>query len=68
VVVACDPAELTPETVIGWCRSRLAAHKVPRTVALVERIPRTSRGKIDREALLASNRPLPDDAFRSRVG
>ncbi len=68
VVVACDRDALSSEAVIGWCRNHLAEHKVPRSVALVERIPRTSRGKIDREALLASSRPVPDDALRFRAG
>lgn len=68
VVVACDREALSPDAVIGWCRDHLAEHKVPRSVALVERIPRTSRGKVDREALLASSRPLPDDALRFRAG
>ncbi len=68
VVVACAARALDSEAVIGWCRSRLAEHKVPRSVTLVERIPRTSRGKVDREALLASRRPDPDDALRFRAG
>ncbi len=68
VVVACLPETLTAEAVIGWCRGRLAAHKVPRTVSLVERIPRTSRGKVDREALLVSSRVPSDDALRFRAG
>jgi acyl-coenzyme A synthetase/AMP-(fatty) acid ligase len=29
------------------CRTRLSPHKVPRQVLLVERIPRTARGKVD---------------------
>ena len=32
--------------------SRLSAHKLPRTIHLVEVIPRTSRGKLDRAELL----------------
>ncbi len=39
--------------VVAWCRHRLADHKVPRSVVFVDAIPRTSRGKIDRSALLA---------------
>ncbi|MCZ7651848.1 MAG: hypothetical protein M5U13_12090 [Thermoanaerobaculia bacterium] len=37
----------------GFCRGRLADHKVPRAVALVAELPRTPRGKLDRSALLA---------------
>ncbi len=52
-VIACRPEELSPEQVLRWCRGHLAAHKVPRSVILVPALPRTSRGKIDRPALLA---------------
>ncbi len=50
-VVACSPAAVTPERVVSWCREKLAPHKVPRSVLLVEAIPRNDRGKIDRDAL-----------------
>jgi acyl-CoA synthetase (AMP-forming)/AMP-acid ligase II len=52
-VVACRPGSLTAGEVIAWCRSRLSAHKVPRSVILIEALPRNSRGKLDRAALLA---------------
>jgi long-chain acyl-CoA synthetase len=52
-VVACRPGRLTAEEVVAWCRSHLSAHKVPRGVLLVEALPRTSRGKLDRPALRA---------------
>lgn len=51
VVVAGEPGRVSQSAVLGWCRGRLAEHKVPRSVVLVERIPRTPRGKVDREAL-----------------
>jgi acyl-CoA synthetase (AMP-forming)/AMP-acid ligase II len=38
--------------VVAWCRLRLADHKVPRSIVIVDAIPRTPRGKIDRPALL----------------
>jgi acyl-CoA synthetase (AMP-forming)/AMP-acid ligase II len=44
---------LTREEVLAWCRERLAAHKIPRSLILLPEIPRTARGKLDREALLA---------------
>lgn len=53
VVVACQAGSLSSSQVLAWCRDRLAEHKVPRSVVLVEEIPRTSRGKVDREAVLA---------------
>lgn len=51
-VVACRPGGLTAGDVVDWCRTHLSAHKVPRSVILVEALPRTSRGKLDRPALL----------------
>lgn len=51
VVVAGEPARLSHAAVVEWCRFRLADHKVPRSVILVDEIPRTARGKIDRQAL-----------------
>lgn len=50
-VVACPPGALDYVTVRRWCADRLAAHKVPRSVAIVDHIPRTDRGKIDRVAV-----------------
>ncbi|HEV7507473.1 MAG TPA: class I adenylate-forming enzyme family protein [Thermoanaerobaculia bacterium] len=52
-VVACRPGHLTAEDVVAWCRSHLSAHKVPRSVILVETLPRNARGKLDRSALVA---------------
>jgi len=51
-VVACRPGGLTRQQVLVFCRARLAEHKVPRSVRLVGELPRTDRGKIDRQALL----------------
>ncbi len=52
-VIACRPGRLTSDQVLNWCRDRLAAHKVPRSLILVPQIPRTARGKLDRQALCA---------------
>jgi acyl-CoA synthetase (AMP-forming)/AMP-acid ligase II len=52
-VVACRPGRLTAEDVVAWCRSHLSSHKVPRSVILVDVLPRNTRGKLDRSALLA---------------
>lgn len=51
-VVACQPGRLTAEEVVAWCRSHLSSHKVPRSVILVDVLPRNTRGKLDRSALL----------------
>lgn len=52
-VVACRPGGLTAEEVVAWCRSHLSSHKVPRSVILVDSLPRNARGKLDRSALVA---------------
>jgi long-chain acyl-CoA synthetase len=52
-VVACRPGRLTAEAVVAWCRSHLSAHKVPRSIILVDALPRNARGKLDRSALVA---------------
>ena len=51
-VVACQPGRLSAEEVAAWCRCHLSAHKVPRSIILVETLPRNDRGKLDRPALL----------------
>lgn len=50
-VVACPSGGVTVDAVRAWCRERLADHKVPRGVRIVERLPRTARGKLDRAAI-----------------
>ncbi len=65
-VVACRSGGLRAEDVISWCRRRLSGYKIPRSVVMVREVPRTSRGKVDREALLRLGtetrlRGAPDD-------
>jgi len=62
-VVACPPGRLTTGEVVAWCRSHLSAHKVPRSVILVEALPRNARGKLDRAVLRA-----PDLAANAEAG
>ncbi|MGD0194124.1 MAG: benzoate-CoA ligase family protein [Candidatus Dormibacteria bacterium] len=50
-VVLKPDATATPDTLREFVRGRLAPHKVPREVVLVEALPRTGSGKIDRTAL-----------------
>jgi len=40
-------ANATPDELIAWCRSHLAAYKCPRFVVFAE-IPKTSTGKIQK--------------------
>ena len=51
-VVATSSGDLNYASIAAWCRERLAQHKVPRSIILVDDIPRTARGKIDRLALV----------------
>jgi acyl-CoA synthetase (AMP-forming)/AMP-acid ligase II len=50
--VACRPGAASPASIQLWCRRHLANHKVPRSIVLLDEIPRTDRGKLDRAALL----------------
>jgi HIP---CoA ligase len=34
------------EEVIGWCREHMANYKVPRSVAIVDALPRNASGKV----------------------
>jgi acyl-CoA synthetase (AMP-forming)/AMP-acid ligase II len=51
-VIACAPGSIHFPEVLAWCSSRLVSHKIPRSIAFVEQLPRTSRGKLDRAALM----------------
>jgi long-chain acyl-CoA synthetase len=44
-------AEITPEELVAFARERLAAHKYPRQVEIVDELPKTASGKILRRAL-----------------
>jgi long-chain acyl-CoA synthetase len=52
-VVACLVASsvVTAFAVRRFCSTRLAPHKIPRTILFLDGIPRTMRGKIDRHAI-----------------
>jgi long-chain acyl-CoA synthetase len=52
VVIACRSRRLTYWDVQNHCRQHLAEHKLPRAIVFVDEIPRTSRGKPDRSALV----------------
>jgi acyl-CoA synthetase (AMP-forming)/AMP-acid ligase II len=51
--VVAGPPGLTLAAVRQHCARRLAAYKIPRIVVFVDRLPLTSRGKIDSRALNA---------------
>jgi acyl-CoA synthetase (AMP-forming)/AMP-acid ligase II len=45
-VVPAPDCEVTPESVIAWCRENMANYKVPRRVAVVSELPTTPSGKV----------------------
>jgi acyl-CoA synthetase (AMP-forming)/AMP-acid ligase II len=52
VVIACPARRVAYADVLAHCRTHLPDHKVPRSIIVVSELPRTSRGKVDRTALL----------------
>jgi bile acid-coenzyme A ligase len=44
----------TPDEVVAYAKSRLAAYKVPKTVELVDEIPRSAATKVNRGQLIAA--------------
>lgn len=52
VVIACPVRRVAYADVLAHCRTHLPDHKVPRSIIVVSELPRTSRGKVDRTALL----------------
>jgi long-chain acyl-CoA synthetase len=47
-----DGAGAAPETLVAWCKERLAGFKYPRTVTVLDRLPRGATGKIVKSRLL----------------
>lgn len=50
-VIARPDAEPDPEGIRQWCRTRLAAYKVPARVVAVDEFPRTAAGKVRKPEL-----------------
>ena len=50
--VALRPgADASSDELIAWCRERLAAYKYPRSVAILDRLPRNATGKVAKSDL-----------------
>jgi acyl-CoA synthetase (AMP-forming)/AMP-acid ligase II len=45
-VVARSGIELDPAEIVAWCRERMANYKAPRTVVVVDVLPRNASGKV----------------------
>ncbi|MFC4499354.1 MULTISPECIES: class I adenylate-forming enzyme family protein [Streptomyces] len=50
VVPAAGAGQPSAAELLRWCRERLADHKLPRVIRLLESLPRTSNGKLLRQA------------------
>ena len=50
-VVLRDGAELEPEQLVAWARERIGGYKYPREVRVIDALPLTPVGKIDRKTL-----------------
>lgn len=58
IIAAIYEGEAPEAAVEAWCRERLAAPQRPRRFLRVERLPRTSGGKLDRHGLAALMRSM----------
>ncbi|MGW2197494.1 AMP-binding enzyme, partial [Streptosporangium sp. NPDC001682] len=56
-VVPRPGAAVEPEKVISWARDNMSNYKVPRRVIVVDALPVTGNGKIDKRALRARTTP-----------
>ncbi|MFJ3779741.1 class I adenylate-forming enzyme family protein [Streptomyces sp. NPDC090075] len=55
IIEPADPAAPPEEReIIGYAKSRLAAYKVPKTIEIVDAIPRSEATKVNRGALVAA--------------
>jgi len=62
VVQPAVPGSGTPELaaeLIGFCRSRIAHYKAPRSVSFEDELPRLPSGKMLRRLLMDRYHPLP---------
>ena len=50
-VVPRAGASVAPDELLAWCRERLANYKVPRTLELVEALPKNATGKVTKDVL-----------------
>jgi malonyl-CoA/methylmalonyl-CoA synthetase len=51
LVLAPETTEIDTNELIAWCRGQLAAFKVPRTIHMVETLPRNALGKVQKHLL-----------------
>ncbi|HEY5552475.1 MAG TPA: hypothetical protein VIK52_11340, partial [Opitutaceae bacterium] len=51
VIVPKAGVTLTAEEIIDHCRAHIGGYKIPRRIALVDALPRTAVGKVQKAAL-----------------
>jgi len=61
-VVRRGNAEVTVEAIIAHARQRLAGYKVPKSIVMVNDLPRLGSGKPDRRALVGETTAVPHPA------
>lgn len=59
-VIARPGVEADPDEIGVWLRERLANFKVPRSIAVVETLPRNATGKVQKTELRAAYRATPE--------
>ncbi|WP_327683536.1 non-ribosomal peptide synthetase [Kitasatospora sp. NBC_00458] len=67
-VVPADGTRPTPETLRRQLAERLPAHLVPTAWTVLDALPLTGSGKVDRRALAAEDRPAPGGAAGPGTG
>jgi long-chain acyl-CoA synthetase len=54
LVVPADPASPPePQELVAYCRERLTHYKCPRSAQVVDALPRSAMGKLDKRSLRA---------------
>jgi len=67
-VVRRGASDVTAEAIVAHARTRLAGYKVPKSIVLVNELPRLGSGKPDRRALAADAAAVSEtDRLTSRV-
>jgi long-chain acyl-CoA synthetase len=65
VVVPAEGREIDPDALLEWCKERIAGFKRPRSVDVVDALPRNASGKILKKDLRA---PYWEDAEGRQIG
>lgn len=58
----------SPDELRAWCKTRLTAYKIPKTYEIVNRVPRTAAGKLNRTTLGKQRANAAGDAQNQLAG